>query len=96
MFLLLTPTKVREAIGNAGAGRIGEYSFCSYSVVGHGRFIPSDKANSHIGVANARETVEEERIEVVCERLKAKAVIKVIRSAHPYEEVAFDVYNRLP
>lgn len=84
--------KVREAIGSAGAGQIGEYSFCSYSVIGKGRFVPSDKANPHIGVANELETVDEERIEVVCEKTKAKAVIEAMRQAHPYEEVAFDIY----
>ena len=84
--------KVREALGSAGAGQIGEYNFCSYSVIGKGRFVPSDKANPLIGVANELETVEEERIEVICERAKAKAVIDAMRQAHPYEEVAFDVY----
>lgn len=83
---------VREALGEAGAGKIGEYSFCSYSVVGKGRFVPSSKANPHIGTAGVLEVVEEERIEVVCERSDAQAVIKAMESAHPYEEVAFDVY----
>ena len=40
---------VRAALGKAGAGQIGEYSYCSYSVTGKGRYIPSDKANPHIG-----------------------------------------------
>jgi hypothetical protein len=83
---------VREALGRAGAGHIGEYSYCSYSVVGKGRFIPSEHANPHIGAANIPETVEEERIEVVCNRSDAKAVISALKEAHPYEEVALDVY----
>jgi hypothetical protein len=87
--------KVREALGSAGAGEIGEYSFCSYSVVGKGRFIPSDKANPHIGTANQPEIVEEERIEVVCDRENAKSVIATMKQAHPYEEVAFDIYPLL-
>ena len=87
--------KVRTALGNAGAGQIGEYSFCSYSVVGKGRFVPSDKANPHIGEANQLEVVEEERIEVVCERSKAKVIIEAMKQAHPYEEVAFDIYPLL-
>jgi hypothetical protein len=84
--------KVREALGNAGAGQIGEYSFCSYSVLGKGRFIPSDNANPHIGQSSVAEVVEEERIEVECDRSNAKAIIKAMKSAHPYEEVAFDIY----
>lgn len=83
---------VREAIGNAGAGQIGEYSFCSYSVIGKGRFTPSDKANPHIGSAGNVEIVDEERIEVECDRSKAKVVVEAMKSVHPYEEVAFDVY----
>jgi hypothetical protein len=84
--------KVRKALGSAGAGQIGEYSFCSYSVVGKGRFMPSGKANPHIGTADQLEVVEEERVEVVCEKSKAESVIAAMRNAHPYEEVAFDIY----
>lgn len=84
--------KVREALGNAGAGQIGEYNFCSYSVLGKGRFIPSSNANPHIGQSGIAEVVEEERIEVECDRAKATAVIEAMKLAHPYEEVAFDIY----
>lgn len=87
--------KVREVLGNAGAGQIGEYSFCSYSVLGKGRFIPSDNANPHIGQSGVAEVVEEERIEVECNRSNAKAIIQAMKSAHPYEEVAFDIYPLL-
>lgn len=83
---------VRDALGMAGAGTIGEYTFCSYSVIGKGRFTPSQDANPHIGQRGEPETVEEERIEVVCDRQQAKAVIAAMKTAHPYEEVAFDVY----
>ena len=86
---------VREALGKAGAGQIGEYSYCSYTVTGKGRFIPSDNANPHIGSAGVAETVEEERIEVECDRSKAKEVIEAMKTAHPYEEVAFDIYSLL-
>lgn len=83
---------IRQALGEAGAGKIGEYSFCSYSVVGKGRFIPSEIAQPHIGSANSPEIVEEERIEVVCDRKDAKQAIAAMRRVHPYEEVAFDIY----
>ncbi len=84
--------KVRNALGESGAGVIGEYSFCSYSVVGTGRFIPSSNARPHIGELNKLEAVEEERIEVVCNKSDAKQVISAMKQAHPYEEVAFDIY----
>lgn len=83
--------KVRDALGSAGAGQIGEYSYCSYSVVGKGRFVPSENANPTIGEPGKPEVVEEERIEVICDRDKAKTVIAAMKAAHPYEEVAFDI-----
>lgn len=86
---------VRKALGEAGAGQIGEYSYCSYSVTGHGRFTPSDKANPHTGHAGLQEIVVEERIEVVCDPDKAKQAIAAMKKAHPYEEVAFDIYPLL-
>ncbi len=84
--------KVRQALGQAGAGQIGEYNYCSYSAIGKGRFIPSGNANPHVGEPNQPEIVDEERIEVVCERSEAKSVIVAMKKAHPYEEVAFDIY----
>lgn len=83
---------IRHALGRAGAGQIGEYSYCSYSVIGMGRFVPSEHANPHIGEPNVAEVVEEERIEVVCDRVNAKKVIAAMKQVHPYEEVAFDIY----
>lgn len=83
---------VRDALGKAGAGQIGEYSYCSFSVNGKGRFTPSDSANPHIGVSGQHEVVAEERIEVVCDKVNAKQIIKAMKTAHPYEEVAFDIY----
>ncbi len=86
---------VRRALGSAGAGVLGEYSFCSFSIVGKGRFLPSNKANPHIGESGVDEVVEEERVEVVCEKSKAKLAIAAMKKAHPYEEVAFDIYPLL-
>lgn len=83
---------VREALGRTGAGTLGEYTFCSYSVLGKGRFLPSENANPHIGEPGKLEAVEEERIEVICERNKAKKVVEALKKAHSYEEVAIDIY----
>ena len=86
---------VRGALGQAGAGQIGEYSYCSFTSIGKGRFIPSDTASPHIGTPGKPEIIGEERIEVICERKHAKEVITAMRQAHPYEEVAFDIYPLL-
>lgn len=83
---------VRQAMGDAGAGRIGLYSHCSYSVDGFGRYMPLDGAHPAIGEVGKFEEVAEERIEYLCERSKARAVIEAMKKVHPYEEVAFDVY----
>jgi hypothetical protein len=87
--------EVRQALGEAGAGKIGEYSFCSYSIKGVGRFVPNDKASPHIGEAGKMEAVDEERIEVACEKDQAAEIIDVIKRVHPYEEVVIDIYPML-
>lgn len=86
---------MRRILGLAGAGKMGDYSFCSYSLIGKGRFLPSKNANPHIGEPDKFEVVDEERIEVVCDRSNAKQVIAAMKQAHPYEEVAFDIYELL-
>jgi hypothetical protein len=83
---------VRKALGDAGAGKIGNYSHCSYSVDGKGRFLPLEGAKPAIGDVGKYEEVLEERIECICERDIAKGVLEEMRKVHPYEEVAFDIY----
>ncbi|HZX49537.1 MAG TPA: YqfO family protein [Candidatus Paceibacterota bacterium] len=84
--------KVRDAVGKAGAGKIGNYTFCSFSSKGIGRFRPEQGANPTIGKVGKLELVEEERIEFVCSRAILQGVLKAMKEAHPYEEVAFDIY----
>jgi len=83
---------VREAMGKAGAGKIGNYNHCSFSSKGIGRFKPEDGANPHIGEVGKFEEVTEERIETVCSREKLREVITAIKEVHPYDEIALDVY----
>jgi hypothetical protein len=87
--------KLREAIGNADGGRIGNYTHCSFSVKGIGRFKPEDGANPAIGEVGKPEEVIEERIEITCQEDKVDNVIATIRKVHPYEEPAIDVYPML-
>lgn len=84
--------KVRQAVGEAGGGKIGNYSFCSFSVRGIGRFKPEQGADPAIGVVGKLEEVEEERVEMVCMAEVIEACITAMKKAHPYEEVAYDVY----
>lgn len=83
---------VRQAMGQAGAGKLGHYEFCSFSTRGAGRFKPMQGAHPTIGRRGQITQVKEERIETICPRVIAKKVVVAIKSAHPYEEVALDVY----
>jgi hypothetical protein len=84
--------EVREAIGKAGGGKLGKYSYCSFSTPGIGRFKPEEGARPAIGKVGEYEQVEEERIEVTCDADIKESVIAAIKSVHPYEEVVLDVY----
>lgn len=83
---------VREAMGNAGAGKIGNYTHCTFSSKGVGRFRPEVGAHPHIGEVGKFEEVVEERIETICEREKLQDVLAAIKGVHPYDEIALDVY----
>jgi len=87
--------KLLKVIGDAGAGKLGNYSYCSFSVKGMGRFLPLENANPAIGEIGTLEEVVEERIEITCEKDKMGKVVKVIKENHPYEEPAIDIYPLL-
>jgi dinuclear metal center YbgI/SA1388 family protein len=85
--------QIREALGNAGAGAIGDYSHCSFTASGKGRFLPGENTNPHIGEQGKLEAVNEVRVETVFPQSIEKKVIQAMIKAHPYEEVAYDVYR---
>src|SRR5690606_3035438 len=84
---------VRKAMGDAGAGQMGNYSHCSFSSIGHGRFIALEGANPAIGEIGKPEVVEEERIETLCQKDKVGKVIEAVRVVHPYEELDYDIIS---
>ncbi len=84
--------KVREAIVNAGGGKIGEnYSGCTFTAAGEGRFTPLEGAKPAIGDIGKEETVKEVKIETVVAASKLSALLKAVEAAHPYEEPAYDI-----
>lgn len=85
--------KVRMAMGDAGAGVLGNYTHASFSVKGVGRFIPGEGAHPAIGEIGKLTEVEEERIEVICQKEKVKEVVTAIKKAHPYEEIPLEIYE---
>ncbi|PTY80390.1 Nif3-like dinuclear metal center hexameric protein [Heyndrickxia sporothermodurans] len=84
--------EVRNAIGKAGAGAIGQYSHCSFSSEGTGRFLPSEHSSPFIGAKGKLESVKENKIETIIPASIEKRVITAMIKAHPYEEVAYDIY----
>ena len=80
-----------DALADAGAGAIGEYTRCAWRTTGEGTFTPSTRAQPAIGSAGHVTTVVEVRVEMVAPRRARAAVIAAMRAAHPYEEPAFDV-----
>lgn len=88
--------KVSDAIFEAGAGHIGKYEQCSFRVAGQGTFFGNDATNPTVGQKGRREDVNELRLEVVLPEAKLAAVVKAMRTAHSYEEPAFDIYPLKP
>jgi len=84
---------VREAMAAAGAGAIGGYSRCSFAAPGRGTFLGGEGTKPAVGEAGRAEEVEEWRLEMVAAADKVEAVVAAMRRAHPYEEVAYDVYR---
>ena len=84
---------VKQALFDAGAGRIGNYDCCSWQTPGTGQFRPQQYSNPYIGTQGVIETVAELKIEMVCEDALIADAVAALRNSHPYEEPAFDVWK---
>ncbi|MBN2326777.1 MAG: Nif3-like dinuclear metal center hexameric protein [Candidatus Omnitrophica bacterium] len=84
--------RIRTALSQAGAGEIGDYSLCSFSLEGQGTFLGSEHANPFIGASGALERVQENRLEMILPERAKWSVVKALYEAHPYEEPAYDLY----
>ncbi len=84
--------EVRTSICDAGAGHIGDYSYCTYQTMGKGTFMPLEGSNPYIGIENKLERTSEYRLETIVSQKNMKAVIQKMKDAHPYEEVAYDIF----
>ncbi|HHV15865.1 MAG TPA: Nif3-like dinuclear metal center hexameric protein [Gelria sp.] len=85
--------EVRAAVCAVGAGYIGEYSDCTFRVRGTGTFRPGQDTNPFIGKTGQLEEVDEFRLETIIYEHDLKKVLKSMHQAHPYEEVAYDLYR---
>ena len=88
--------RVRNALASASAGRIGGYELCSFAAPGTGTFLGGEGTNPAIGEAGRLESVDELRLEMICNRASTALAIETLRSLHPYEEPAIDVYELAP
>ncbi|MEK7623673.1 MAG: hypothetical protein AAB408_03325 [Patescibacteria group bacterium] len=86
---------VRAALGRAGAGKQGNYEYCSGSYKCVGRFYPMPGSHPAIGEVGTMEEVEEEVIETICHKDLLPSVIAAVKKAHPYEEPPIDIIPRL-
>ena len=84
---------LRSALADAGAGHIGQYAACSFSVQGKGRFMPLAGTKPFVGQEGKLEEVSEIRLETIAPREKMQAVLAAMRENHPYEEIAYDLYE---
>ena len=83
---------MREALFAAGAGRIGDYERCSWYTAGTGTYLGGEGTAPALGEAGREERVSEIRLETVYPAECEAEVVRALRSAHPYEEPAFDLY----
>lgn len=87
--------RIRNVLFEAGAGHISAYDECSFSIQGNGTFRPLAGADPHIGVIGTRHTEKEERIEVIYPAYREGVLVRSLREAHPYEEVAYELVSLL-
>ena len=86
---------VRNALFAAGAGRIGDYEHCSWYTQGTGTFLGGEGTSPTLGEAGREQRVAELRLETVFPAERQQEIVAALRQAHPYEEPAFDIYERL-
>ncbi|MBF8456294.1 Nif3-like dinuclear metal center hexameric protein [Kaistella sp. G5-32] len=85
--------KVKEALYAAGAGNIGFYDECSFTVSGNGTFRPNEGSNPFSGQQDTRENADEQMISVIFESYKQNQILAAMKTSHPYEEVAHKILS---
>lgn len=84
---------VKQAVFDAGAGRIGAYDSCCWQMLGQGQFRPLPGSNPSVGGIGQLERVDEFKVEMVCDDDKVVAAVAALKHAHPYEEPAYQVWK---
>ncbi|QBM16588.1 hypothetical protein MARI_06710 [Marinobacter sp. JH2] len=81
----------KQAVFNAGAGKIGDYDQCAWQCKGQGQFCPLEGSDPFLGQKGELEVVTEFKVELVCAEEKIQGGIEALKQAHPYEEPAYEV-----
>ncbi len=83
--------KTKEALFAIGVGKFDNYENCAFETLGRGQFKPVGEANPYIGTKNVLEYVQEYKVEMICSDDLIQKAVEVLKEAHPYEEVAYEV-----
>ncbi|MCW8884288.1 MAG: YqfO family protein [Motiliproteus sp.] len=84
---------VKTTLFSIGVGKIGNYDSCCWQVLGRGQFRPLEGSSPYLGQSGEVEAVAEYKVEMVCEDGLIKQAVEAMKQSHPYEEVAFDVFQ---
>ncbi|QTN41262.1 YqfO family protein [Marinobacter salsuginis] len=85
--------QTKQALFDAGAGRIGDYDCCAWQCLGQGQFRPLEGSDPFLGKAGAIEAVDEYKVELVCADELIREALAALKRAHPYEDPAYEVYR---
>ena len=85
--------KTKQALFDAGAGRIGDYDSCAWQCLGRGQFRPLEGSDPFLGHAGEIEAVDEYKVELVCADELIKDALAALKQANPYEEPAYEIYR---
>ena len=83
--------RVKSALFKAGAGRIGDYEHCAWQTLGSGQFRPLESSTPFVGAIDKLETLEEYKVEMVCEARQIKQALQALLISHPYQTPAYSV-----
>ena len=87
--------QILESLFSAGAGHIGDYSECSFSTQGYGTFLPGEGATPYLGEVGKRHMESEAKIEVILRAHQKAQILEALKTAHPYEEVTYELFPTL-
>lgn len=83
--------RVKQAMFDAGAGKVGDYDSCAWQILGDGQYKPGEGSNPFRGQQDRLETLSEYKVEMVCAEEFIAEVVRAMKDSHPYEEVAYSV-----